>query len=254
MTYPAAGQGCMRSPTRTRQGMGHRRLPHRPVEPDGAQPGQHRGRTRAQGRTRTKSRRPSPNSPCGGRRTAVSYRAGRMRSGRSLPAVIPGLVADRAVRAPRSWAAAGPAASVHTRPAATVSQRAGAARSPGPGRTRASIGGREGETGIARPRRPWHESRGVFATRVHVTVTNAPGAGWTRRAQAAGVSSAQPNSREHGEPSCSEHQDLDAGVGRRSGRGRQRRSGLRLSGGGGSRAHRQDWAVSARGSLCPADR
>jgi hypothetical protein len=25
--------------------LGHRRLPHRPAEPDGAQPGQHRGRT-----------------------------------------------------------------------------------------------------------------------------------------------------------------------------------------------------------------
>lgn len=96
--------------------------------------------------------RPSPNSPCGGRRTAVSYRAGRMRSGRSLSAVIPGLFADRAVRAPRSWAAAGPAARhVHTRPAPTVSQRAGAARSLGPGRTRASIGGQEGGTGYLRP-------------------------------------------------------------------------------------------------------
>jgi hypothetical protein len=47
----------------------------------------------------------------------------------------------------------------------------------------------------------------------------------------------------------------ESGIGRTTVRSRrQRRSGLRLSGGDGSRAHRQGWAVSARGSLCPAGR
>lgn len=111
-----------------------------------------------------------------------------------LPAVIPGLVADRAVRRRAPWAAAGPNSPSHTpappppRPSARRSHEALVPGGPGLRST-----ARKGERVSAAPapaaRVPWGLCNLCMRHR-----DQRARAGWTRRAQAAGLSSARPNS------------------------------------------------------------